>query len=104
MKKKNNYSSFLFSFLIICIYNLSKCDDTVKCPEGFIAKDNAFCPTIMNCPGSLIYIHVHMYNNLLLLQIVKWVENVGMGNVLAVLMKLILYVLPIFHVLLMILE
>ena len=59
MKKKNNYSSFLFSFLIICIYNLSKCDDTVKCPEGFIAKDNAFCPTIMNCPGSLMRVNLY---------------------------------------------
>jgi hypothetical protein len=60
MKKKINLSSFqIFSLLIICLFKISKCDETVRCPEGFIAKDVAFCPTIMNCPNNLMRVNLY---------------------------------------------
>ena len=61
LKKKFNLSPIqILIIFIICLYNPAKCDDqTVKCPEGFIAKDMAYCPNIMRCPEGLMRVNLY---------------------------------------------
>ena len=57
MLGKKNYNLFFFkliTMIILCLYYPTKCADYVNCPDGFKAKDTAFCPTIMNCPDPLV--------------------------------------------------
>ena len=57
-KKFNLLMIQLIVLFILCLHNEIKCQDLINCPEGFKAKDLAFCPTIMTCPTGLIKVNL----------------------------------------------